>query len=329
MPNRTSFQLISDCRSELMGYAILGVFICHIIMRIPYDFPLLPDLARLVYTQGFIFLSGFGLYFSYSKNSNLTHYFKRRVNRLFIPYLLMSFPFLTVIVIVTGQSFINLLGYLTTISFWFNGNFYGMWYIAVQLMLYIVFPLLMFCMFYQNKWVILRSLTTIFILIAVILFIKNYDANYFAAVGIWTKRVVMFPLGMLCGYLCARTSNVKTYISFIIIPILVCLYALTKYKYGFYFEYVRALTGIFTLSVVFFYTKQRHWSLWINKVLQWLGKYSLELYVLHVLIFKTIDSCIDNASVIHMALSILIALLICVPVHNTIDKVINSITKSS
>jgi len=60
----------------------------------------------------------------------------------------------------------------------------------------------------------------------------------------------------------------------------------------------------------------------INNILSWLGKYSLELYILHVLIFKTIYSFRPNSMAVEMVVSILIALIICVPVHKQVNRII-------
>ncbi len=306
---------------------MLGVFICHIIMRLPYHFPLLPDIARLVYTQGFIFLSGFGLYFSFSKNSSLSNYYKRRFNRLYVPYLLMSFPFLAIIVKMTGQNIVDLAGYLSTASFWVKGNFYGMWYIAVLLLLYLLFPCIYGLMFIPPKYIIIRSLFVIALFVIVVLYINKTNPDYYAMNGQWIKKTIMFPIGMLCGYLCKSNQKSIFFSPKIIIPVVTIFYIIVAQKYsfvfyGFFYEHARSIFGIFTLSTIFYFTKNKTYLNKVNSAFSWLGKYSLELYVLHVLIFKTIDACIDNASASEMAISIVIALFICVPIHNAIDKLL-------
>ncbi len=69
---------ISKYRQELMGIGIVGVLLSHLVTVGGFDtnYMLVKFLLlfkQLVYTQGFLFLSGFGLYFSLSKNSDFFH----------------------------------------------------------------------------------------------------------------------------------------------------------------------------------------------------------------------------------------------------------------
>lgn len=65
--------LFSEYRAELMGIAIIGVLIGHTIIlgniTINNTFiKFLNIIPRLAFTQGFLFLSGFGLCYSFTKN---------------------------------------------------------------------------------------------------------------------------------------------------------------------------------------------------------------------------------------------------------------------
>ena len=82
------FNLISKYREELMGYAIFGVLVSHLLMWLDIKIPGVNMVLRLIYTQGFLFLSGFGLYYSLSKSSEILPFYKRRVKRLYIPFVL-------------------------------------------------------------------------------------------------------------------------------------------------------------------------------------------------------------------------------------------------
>lgn len=74
------FETISKYRAELMGLAILGVMWGHL-MNDTYQPSIFAQLARLVHTPGFLFLSGFGLYYSFSNNSDVHLFFKKRIAR--------------------------------------------------------------------------------------------------------------------------------------------------------------------------------------------------------------------------------------------------------
>ncbi len=93
MKNRKfEINTISKYRSELMGLAILGVMCGHF-MNHTYQNNLLFSIARIIHTPGFLFLSGFGLYYSFVNNSNLGSFYLKRLKRLYFPFLLISTPF--------------------------------------------------------------------------------------------------------------------------------------------------------------------------------------------------------------------------------------------
>ena len=98
------------------------------------------DIVNMVYTGGFIMLSGFGLYYSIEKNG-FGNYFRRRVFRLLIPFWLISLPFYTILFFRGEMSFLDVFYELTTIGTWINGNTYGMWYIAAAVLSYFIFPI--------------------------------------------------------------------------------------------------------------------------------------------------------------------------------------------
>ena len=323
-------QLVSKYRTELMGYAILGVFICHVVMRTQLHSTILHEIPRLVYTQGFLFLSGFGLYYSFSNDGNLTRYFTKRIRRLYIPYFMMSLPFFLIIVWASHQTILDLLGYLTTLVFWVKGNFYGMWYIAVTIALYIAFPLMYKWMFYKQGGAIFRSAILLFGMFVAIYCLNKYCPDYYALIGKWIDKTLMFPMGMLCGYMCKTGISLKRKYVIIMMIVLTILYMVTIVNPIFIKkEYLRCLCGVFSLSLLFSVLEKSHYSKKILTVLHWLGTYSLELYVLHVLIFKTIDACIVLSEPYKvMILSIFLALLVCKPVHNVINNFESTILDS-
>ena len=136
-----------------MGIAILNVLVLHSLSWTGFNSPgwgaiLLTTFGRLVFTEGFLFLSGFGLYYSLHKSYDLRLFFTKRIQRLLIPYWLMSLPFF-VIWLVGGRFGISgLLMRLSTLEFWFHGNYVGMWYISLSVLLYAFMPL----MFRGIRW---------------------------------------------------------------------------------------------------------------------------------------------------------------------------------
>lgn len=323
------FRQVSKYRTELMGYAILGVFICHIFNRTDIHSFLLATIPRLVYTQGFLFLSGFGLYYSFSQKSDLSHYFDKRLRRVFFPYFIISFPFFVTIVLLTGQSVLDLIGYLSTLIFWLKGNFYGMWYIAITLAMYLLFPLVYKGIFYRPEGVLLRGAIIILLFFSVIVLVNIFFPNYYSLVGQWIHKTVMFPIGILSGYVSKNHQGFKYRDCYAVLISLILLFVFSLMFCKFLYEYSRSLVGIFCLPFLFEFLSTSCRLRWINSVLRWLGLYSLELYVLHVLMFKTVKSYYEDAEVLVMACCIVWALLICVPIHNMIENIDRKLFKAT
>ena len=319
MKDLNIFSLISKYRTELMGYATLGVFICHCVLKTDFHSFITSHLPRLVYTQGFLFLSGFGLYYSFSKDSRIFNYFKKRIYRVFFPYVLMAFPFLLIIILKTHQGVEEFLGYLTTLSFWIKGSYYGMWYIPIILAMYLIFPLLYELMFKRLR----GNGGGISVLILYCLLIWSlylFFPDYWEMNGRSLKKTVMFPLGMYCAFLSKHQVDHKWQWSFYL-SLLVFL-VLTKLKFTALFEYARSLFGIFTIPIVLLLLEINKIMPIVSTSLRWLGNYSLELYLLHMLIYWTAILFTSIPEVYVMLVSILLALIICVPVHKFIGALV-------
>lgn len=77
------------------------------------------------------------------------------------------------------------------------------------------------------------------------------------------------------------------------------------------------ICGMFFLSVFFVWALKNEQ---LKKVLEWLGTYSLELYLLHMLLYQPFK----NFGIEHMLLitiSIMLSLLLCKPVHMITQKI--------
>ena len=127
-----------------MGYAMVGVLIGHILVfgQIPSEggVGVLSWLSYLIHTSGFLFLSGFGVYYSLTKNSIAKSFYERRLWRFLLPFLIVAIPYFLLVTVANHGSLWDYLGYISTAAFWIKGNYHGMWYIAVSLVLYTVTP---------------------------------------------------------------------------------------------------------------------------------------------------------------------------------------------
>ena len=196
-----------------MGVGIIGVLLSHLIQVGGFDtgnylVQALLSVKQFVYTQGFLFLSGFGLYFSLRKNSDTVAFYKRRCTRLLIPFLIMAFPFFLIQVIARKESWLYLFGRLTTLSFWVEGNYSGMWYVAISMLLYLLFPIYYKIVFGRNRndTSILRMSLGGVILSVVVVYISRQFQNY-EMLEIGISKIPAFFIGPVFAFLLSKKDT--------------------------------------------------------------------------------------------------------------------------
>lgn len=203
-----SFYLISQSRQLLMGIAILGVLIGHwfslsehptenIILRAINFF------TQLVFTQGFLLLSGFGLFYSFSRNGEVAAFYQKRFTRLIIPFAIIIFPFLIFYTIVGDINGWQFIGRLTSVSYWFDGNYYGMWYIALSVVLYLLYPVLHKIMMYKDSFGVVTtgSLLMMLLFVGATRSVQNLAPEYYQEHIHTFNGAFMFVVGMYVAYL--------------------------------------------------------------------------------------------------------------------------------
>ena len=85
----------------------------------------------------FMFVSGFGLYFSLDKNPSLLIFYRRRLLRIFPTYYIIGL--LTSFLIFHDTVFQYLFRY-TTIGFWLKDGLFADWFVPSILLLYLLAP---------------------------------------------------------------------------------------------------------------------------------------------------------------------------------------------
>lgn len=188
-----------------MGIAILGVCLLHAfkwagIGESPIAHVVGP-FARIAFTDGFLFLSGFGLYYSFRKNGDLRKFYTKRINRVLLPYMIMGLPFFLLGLITGDISVSDFLLKFTSLYFWFYGND-GMWYISMSLALYFIFPVAFKLLFVQQKELIVvaRTLLIIATCVFVCFALYNFAPHYYNMLQIGITKAPMFFIGMLVGW---------------------------------------------------------------------------------------------------------------------------------
>lgn len=268
---KVQLSLISDYRAQLMGLATLGIIICHC----PANNVLMPKILEYAMFTGktgvalFFFLSGFGLFYSLSKNTySIISWYKKRYIRLLVPYLLFClFPGFIEALIDPNTDWLHYFAKFTFLSYWKYHD--CPWFLAVLIPLYAISPLLYRLIIRGNgkvtNWLLLLTPFTLLPLLQtgnVIFDTICYD----------TTNGVAFVVGMIIAYNAQQTKTVSCW---------VCLWVGIFYCIMFFFQHRNFstwYTGLLFISLpILVYLLDRfkiHW-IWLSS----LGAISLESYL--------------------------------------------------
>ena len=182
-----NYSIISKYRSHIMGFATLWIALLHASMWFPIE-PI--NWFKLIGQGGvdvFLFLSAFGLYYSYQKDDDKLHFWKKRFLRvipIFIPLALLRWYY-------NDYSIRDGMLMLTTLLFWISGQ-RETWYISAIVPLYLITPF--YLKHFKGKELKASIIAIILTFILSIFFFKGPYIVFFA-------RVPVFFLGFYAGYL--------------------------------------------------------------------------------------------------------------------------------
>ena len=141
---------LSKYRTELYGFSILWIMIFHgdAICDVTYfhRFPALHFVDRFIGwgnmgVEIFILLAGISAYYSFSKDSNALSFYRKRAKRIYIPILLICWPY-WIWQLATGA--INLKKFaldITLLKFWVTGD-QQIWFVSAIVVFYALYPLI-------------------------------------------------------------------------------------------------------------------------------------------------------------------------------------------
>lgn len=313
------YSLISKYRDELMGIAILNVLVLHFLSWTKFSYPIwvhsvFSYFGSLIFTEGFLFLSGFGLFYSLNKKNNLKSFYIKRFQRLLVPYWIMVFPFFLAWCIFgkfdVGELFLR----LTTLQFWFHGNFSGMWYISVSLVLYLMTPLI--CKVIKSGVGIIILLMITYILLWLL---YSFAKDYYNITLIGLTKIQFFFLGMWVG----KESFNDKQIYWLWLWLIIALWFISKTFISCSWIYpAQDLYRIMGIIICCLILSMLNSLYFIHSFLKWFGKYTLEIYILHLMFFEVFENIIPNIY-IHVAIAIGCAMSLCMPIHNLCTIMLN------
>ncbi len=330
---KKTYKILSDNRTFLMGIAMLSIIIFHFTQDqfrhggITFGFfSIYKNYIGSVGVDIFLMLSAFGLYYSMKKNNDKFMFYYKRYTKVLIPYLLVAIPFFTWLCIYKKLPFLM---FFKEISFYelLRHNHIWYWFIFFICLCYLIFPLLFKFIDKSKSIKVVIGKILLLSLLVTLFSILIYNTKVFVAYNIMLLRFFPFFIGLLLGYFSYHKKKFKI-IDFIIIilglvgivfissnNLIIQRYALFIFNCSIYFIIV-FLVELLNKNKMFIHFKN---------IIEWFGKYSLEIYLLHVTfrsIFREygLRTCEFKWFVIYISIS-----LIMVPLLNFVSMKIKNI----
>lgn len=310
-----------------MGIGIIEVMLQHFFTWLIADtlaFKIYVN-THLVFTYGFLLLSGLGLFYSFYRDNGIKKFYIRRIERLLIPYVLMAIPFVGFIIYLDdsiGAS--RFMGWVLGIGYFIPGQVNNMWYIALSLVLYFIFPFVYKLLFTPplKCHIITKTILLVLLGVAFGYSIKLLYPDYFSGVAPALIQFPTFFVGILIGYLSMNKVRVSLFrYLFIMFPCLI-VYKLI-FSDSFFIGYLPMISCLVTIPFVcyiieVFQSKKVMKNLCL--IFAWFGKYSLELYVLHLMLMKLVKNISPYDVYTNTILVLTITFLLLVPVSKCINR---------
>lgn len=282
---------ISRYRGELMGTAMLFVILFHVGLPREDAFFGLRRMGNIG-VDIFLFLSGMGLWFSWTKQPSFRHFYLRRFLRIIPAWLLIASLYYIPDYLnleITGHrghstNFIDLIGDITiNWDFWLHDEL-TFWYIPAIMFLYLVSPLYMSLII---KHPIYRWLPVMMIMWCILV---QYVTPIHEAVGhleIFWSRIPIFFIGINIAAAVKRKETMDGasiwMIGLMFIMALAASIFLEQEKHGQFPLFLERMlyipltvTTILLLNRVF-----RRTPTAVNKAFKLVGALSLEAYLIH------------------------------------------------
>ena len=282
---------VSTYRSELFGASILSVILYHYFVlfnNTEASSKVLRIFAKLynsaIGSTGvdiFIFLSGFGLYYSLSRGGKVSSFYRKRFFRVVFPYLICGLVYWGITdFIIFHQPFRKFLLDYSLLSFWISESS-TFWYISFISLLYIIAPFVY--RLTDDKCRLLIGIVFAFVFIPLCYFAAN---DVYANIEMALQRLPYFLIGMGAGKQSKSVGhdNEKG-ISVGLAGILVFAFIAKIIVGKTNFVFARSFYGYYGMFLIFAYVLVRKAApskcTSLFSFLSFLGTYSLEIYIVH------------------------------------------------
>lgn len=290
--NKLTWGALSTYRSHIYGFTILWIVLFHVLevfgKSFSYNWSIIDILNKgNMGVDIFLILSGISLYFSINNDKNFTlrNFYKKRFKRIAIIYLLICVPYF--ILLYTSGLYGS--DTLLKMIFFMNKNVNSFWFLLVISICYLIYPFLYKLM--ESNGV--KSIYTIALTWSLFLFVFMFlNKEAYLYYEILLSRIPIFLIGVTLGEKVYKDEVVSPTIILWSLLILVSLgpilFVVSKISILSMFRiiFIRFLLGIqgLALIIVFSIFIQYVSDTKIVSYISSLGKYTLEIYIVHIML---------------------------------------------
>lgn len=284
------FSVLSKERGSIMGAAAIMIVVFHF-SQMSNCFSGLLQTALSTLCGGveiFILMSGVGLYYSFQKNNNIKQFYIKRIYNVYFISLIISLPYMVWWSLVNQETNLLLVNWL--VPNYILGCARDVWYVPFVMVMYLIYPAVYKFLFYEKiykyRYLIVLMISILWYIACFVLY--KSGNSYFRKIEVAFFRFPFFLIGCLIGELVYKKKNCKktlviafvlSFFSYLFVHKFICN------QFGFRLRSSLASIVYLVLIVLFlFYIRID----FINKLLTFFGKISLELYLTHLLIFKVL-----------------------------------------
>lgn len=266
---------LSLYRAELMGFAIIWVILYHSGFAEPIPFV---SYISSLYRGGFggvdifMMLSGFGLSFSMSKKKSLKAFYLSRVARIYPIYFILVF---VGCLLNSSDGILTVLWKCTAFGYWTNGDYFD-WYVPAILTMYALFPLIYRYVTKKNLVIGIMLFFSAFSIMHVFLPFSFLDWQHFLLV----YRIPIFLYGSMLACSIINRNKMEYYLPISIVLLFIGFFFIFTFHILSYSITISFATPfiVAVLCKIFSVVKFNFLSV--------IGKASLEIYVIHVIILQ-------------------------------------------
>lgn len=331
---RMDLECIKNVRGILLGIATLIVMIFHSQLIDFHQFSMINVINNILFffqrtgnggVDLFLLLSGIGLYYSFSKNK-LTTFYKNRIIRVLPQVIIIG---LVYNIIVDKLTFVGTLKMFFSFSFLIK-EILKVWYVAFILFLYLIFPFIYKVIKKYDLNGLILSLLVIILFNSLYSFFA-FDSYYRNEIAL--TRIPVFLVGVFLGkQICEKKSIsvVLVMISFLLFVLITMIlyFNLNIPSFSIFARYLYCpwvLCFVIVFAYLFSLLNKR--SYFIFKPWEFLGKYSLEVYLIHYRVSEILTDRYSFSSMFKMYLcSFIITIILSYILKNLIDMIVKVIS---